>query len=192
MATTYDLLFSQRSLSEQLRARDGFWREEIRKIDADHLLSTSIEDWCDYLEDKYRLTVPHFQVDGITIEQRDIQTEPRQRQIYLNKPGPAPRPVPVSGTEITFYIPFEGDAWLFRYQPSSYDLNPPRADIRENELVLTYTVGHHNPKPVASDKDRDLESIQWYLEQVEKEVTPSMLHSEQRCDSKSRPEGRSC
>lgn len=42
----------------------------------------------------------------------------------------------VDGFRIIKAIPFDGDATLFELQPNSYDLSPPRGEVRGNRVVI--------------------------------------------------------
>jgi hypothetical protein len=44
--------------------------------------------------------------------------------------------VTVDGLRITKSIPFDGDAELFGLQPNTFDLNPPRGEVRGNRVVV--------------------------------------------------------
>jgi hypothetical protein len=72
------------------------------------------------------------------------------------------RPFYIAGTEITFIVPFSGDAGVFDIQPSSFTVNPPSANVRDRELHLVYEVT--NPQfNVEADADRNIAFIQQHL-----------------------------
>src|SRR5690242_2212270 len=52
------------------------------------------------------------------------------------------RPLYVGGTEITFVLPFTGDAALFEVRPTAFTLNPPYGEVQKGELHLIYKVAN--------------------------------------------------
>ena len=93
-----------------------------------------------YLVDKYR-------IDPLAIDESGIQTDLGDAQIDVSGYGryvvlDRNSPLYITGTRVTFYVPFTGDSELFKCRPSAYSLNPPRADVRSSELAFTYDVTH--------------------------------------------------
>ena len=113
-----EALFSQQRLDEVLWGREHRMYEEIDGMNEDALLNANVEDLCDYFEETYGIAVPRLKEEEITADRReariDVSRDPL-RAIHDRS-----RPVYVAGTGITFYVPFEGDAEMFRYRPSTY------------------------------------------------------------------------
>jgi TIR domain len=71
----------------------------------------------------------------------------------------------VAGTEVTFVVPFTGDAALFDVQPTSFNLNPPFGEVHGNELHLIYTLTDSTFN-VESEAERNIAQIRQYLESM--------------------------
>jgi hypothetical protein len=78
--------------------------------------------------------------------QIDISRDPGHMEFYLET-----GPTQVAGTQITFFVPFEGDPDLFRCQPSVHQLYGPRARIEGSELSLMYQTTDHNAEPIKAE-----------------------------------------
>src|ERR687893_742250 len=104
-------LFSGQYLDEILRDFQRGMRREIDAIDGDALLSTSVDDLCDYLEEKYKISVPQLAVDEITQDLSEAQIDVSQD--LMRNVLDRSRPAYVTGTRITFFVPFQGDPSMF-------------------------------------------------------------------------------
>lgn len=69
--------------------------------------------------------------------------------------------VPGERTEVR--VPFEGESDLFYTRPNQFTMNPPRAVIEGNELVLRYQSPADAPLDVRPQVDRALADIEQYL-----------------------------
>jgi hypothetical protein len=62
--------------------------EEIDGINGDRLLNTSVDDLCDYFENKYQIDVPVLRPENIVADQRktkiDVSGDPNR---YFRNPG---------------------------------------------------------------------------------------------------------
>lgn len=84
------------------------------------------------LIEQFSINVPVLDEDkkyALTKEtQVDVSHDPR-RSISNRS-----QPFYIAGTEVRIVIPFHGDASVFDVQPTSFTLNPPFGEIRENEM----------------------------------------------------------
>ena len=135
-------------------------KKEVASYDGNRLLNTSIDDLCEYFEEKYRVDVPVLQRESIVADQREAQVDVSHRFEYMPR-GLGPNYVP--GTTVVITVPFQGDAQAFSIQLTTYSLNPPTATIQNNQLVLEITGIDMSPDNVRSEIDRTLESIEGYL-----------------------------
>jgi hypothetical protein len=117
----------ERSQRERLSAA-------ISNVDGDRLLNTSTDDLCDYFEQEFRIDVPSLRQDEIVADQSEVNIDISQdhmRAIFDRS-----KPFFIKGTEIEITIPFDGDSDAFNIQPSTYTLNPPRAEVRGQVLIV--------------------------------------------------------
>src|SRR5882724_6502900 len=97
-------LFDGSQLSEFLEGRR---REAIKDVDSlmgEYLLTTNLEDLCNYYVERYRLTTPELKLDQIELEQREVDVDVSgdfNRGIYDRS-----TPFYIKGTAITFVVPF--------------------------------------------------------------------------------------
>lgn len=135
--------------------------KEIDSIGGDRLLNSSIEDLCDYFEKKYKIEVPVLRPDDIVADQRetkiDVSGDPRR---YFSNPG---QPFYVNGTIVEISVPFEGDAEAFKIQPTTYTLNPPRAEIKNDNLVIKIEGTDLSAEQVRNEVNRTISDIEGYL-----------------------------
>jgi hypothetical protein len=135
--------------------------EEISRLESNRLLNSSITDLCDYFEEKYRIDVPVLLEDKIVVDQQETKIDVSQdhRRAIRDRS----RPFYIDGTQIEVMVPFEGEAEVFTIQPTSFTLNPPAADIRGNNLLITITGTDLKPEKVRSGIDRTIGSIKGSL-----------------------------
>lgn len=135
--------------------------EEIAAVNGDRLLNTAVDDLARYFESKFNVEVPALITEEIVVDQRetkiDVRHDPRR---WIDDRS---RPVYVPGTEVEVEIPFTGDAEVFRVQPTSYTLNPPRAEIRSNALVLRISGTDLSAEGVQQSINQTINDIQSYL-----------------------------
>ncbi len=135
---------------------------EIDAIDADEFLNTPPDDLVAFYIDEFTIRVPVVQYDQIAVDQGeakvDVSGDPR-RAIFDRE-----RPFYITGTKITFHVPFEGDPELFKCQPSrSYLGNWPSGVIADQELTMTVTALNHDADAVKAQFERELGMVRSYL-----------------------------
>ncbi len=166
-----DLLFWDHDLRGVLEHQMRKLAEEIDGIPADRLLSTTPESWGDHFEAKYRPEVPRLKEDEITVDQREDQVDVSRD--FNRAISDRSQPFFMKGARFSFFVPFDGEPELFKCRPSTYTTNPPQAEIRGNELVLSYVpLGDATPVTIRAEFDRTLGDIKGYLEWIEKDLTP--------------------
>jgi hypothetical protein len=163
-----EVLFSDYDLRATLEAHEQKVNAEIDGLDRRRALETSLDELCDHFEKEYRIEVPRLDDTQIKVSQKDAQVDVSHdpmRAIFDRS-----QPSYVSGTQISFLVPFSGDKGLFKCRPSSFNFNPPRAVVGENQLSLVYTVIEPNPEAVRAGFDRDIAQIRQWLTWVENDA----------------------
>lgn len=169
MSARGDYLFSAYDLHDVLSRREQTMLEEIETIEGNSLLNSSADDLCDFFEQKYHLEVPRLNEDKISIQPREAQVDvsrDHSRAIFDRS-----RPFYITGTAVTFFIPFEGDPELFKCNASSFNVGP-RGTISGNEVVLTYTLTDHDEKALRSAFESDLSRIRETLKRSDSTLSP--------------------
>lgn len=135
--------------------------EEIAAVNGDRLLNTAVDDLARYFESKFNVEVPALITEEIVVDQRETKIDVRHYpRGWIDDRS---RPAYVPGTEVEVEIPFTGDAEVFRVQPTSYTLNPPRAEIRSNALVLRISGTDLSAEGVQQSINQTINNIQSYL-----------------------------
>ncbi len=165
-----DLLFSQYDLRRVMEAQQKQMVAEIEALSGDRILREDVERLAKEFATKFTLQPPQLDETKITVDHREVQVDisgDPSRLIFDRS-----RPFYSAGTQIQFFVPFTGEEDLFKCQPSTYTLNPPRGEVVGRDLVLTYTSFQHDAPATKAEFDRDLGSIKSYLECVAKDVAP--------------------
>lgn len=135
--------------------------KEIDGINGDRLLNTSVDDLCDYFDAKYKVNIPVLMPENIVAGQQetkiDVSGDPRR---YFRNPG---QPFYVNGTTIEISVPFDGDDEAFKIQPTSVTMNPPRADIKNKNLIIKIEGTDLSGEQVRSEVNRTISDIEGYL-----------------------------
>lgn len=134
---------------------------EIERVDADRILNTSVEDLAAYFAEKFKIEVPTLDEDNLVVDQRekqiDVSGDPMR--LFMDRS----QPFYVTGTEIVVEIPFSGEAEAFKIQPNPFNLNPPRASIRDLFVSFSIVGTNLNPAQVRNEISRRVSEIQSYL-----------------------------
>jgi len=163
-------LFSGGRLYNALRNQDAKMLSEIDSLEEERMLRTSEQDLCGYFFKKYKVNAIEIDELDIQVETDDARIDVSRRMEYVayGEPGP----IYATGTKFTYYIPFTGDSELFKLRPSTQSTVLPRAEVRDNELVMTYEEPAATVSRIQESFTSDLETLKEYLEWVEEDVAP--------------------
>lgn len=135
--------------------------EVTTTIDGNRLLNTSIDDLCTYLIEKYLVNIPVLNYDEIVADQREKKIDVRFNPRYFIEDKH--NPVYVIGTEIEIIIPFSGDEEVFKVQPTTSSLNPPRGQVKQGMLHINISGTDLSKEQVQSQITNTLKQIEEYL-----------------------------
>jgi hypothetical protein len=162
-------LFVDGDLSAALESQAKRLSQAVEGYDANKLLNTPVEDLCTYF-------VEQFRVEPINLLETETTTDQRETRIDVSGDRGArfrfeenARNQPA--TSVEFFVPFTGDAILFKTRPSTYTSNPPQGTIRGNELILTFVAREPQPGVLKTEFDRALGSVKQYASWVNQGVT---------------------
>lgn len=151
-----DYLFSDGDGSHSISAQINAACTEVSQLPERRLLETDVEALVQYFVEKYDVEIPTLLRDEIVASQHERQVEVWDhwdRQM---------RSVP--GEAYDFEVPFQGEADIFKLRPSSFDFNPPRAQVRKQHLAFTIADRSLTPETIKAQLDSTLASIEKYLE----------------------------
>lgn len=115
-----------------------------------------------------RLAVEHS-IAPVELVESDISVDAEEAQVDVS--GDPMRnmfarrgPVYIAGQRIRYIVPFRGDPMIFRCRTSSFDLNPPRAQIEGREVVFEFLVPLETVPQTKVRFEEQLKSVKQYLE----------------------------
>lgn len=161
-------LFSKGHIHEYLNHRQQQLIEEINALTPDTIINTNPEALTNYCIEKYTLTLPTLAHEHVTVEQAEIRvdiSQDPQRRITDRS-----RPFYVPGTRVTYHLPYTGDADLFHFRPTLYNLGPPAAAIHENELLFTYDDTQHDATSIKAAFNSDWQTVRSWLGWADEDV----------------------
>ena len=165
-----NLLFCDYDLGSVLTQQDQKLSNEVASLSEDRVLNTSPEDLCNYLVEKYTVGVAEIDESGINADYGDAKVDVSQRFEYAV--FDRTRPLYITGTRLTFYVPFTGDPELFKCRPSTFNFNPPRATVRDSELVFTYERTTQDSLDIEMEFERDRKNVKDFLGWIARDVAP--------------------
>ena len=135
---------------------------EIDAIDGNRLLNTSVDDLCDFFEEKFRIDIPELHEDQIVADQRETQIDVSQDPMRFIRDRS--RPFHVAGTLIEVTVPFSGESEAFTIQPTTYTTASPRGEIRGSALVIKVQGTDLEPQQVKGEIGRTIGEITKHLD----------------------------
>ena len=162
-------LFQKYDLSATLANQGKVLTDDIGSLGENEVLKTPEQEMVAYLAEKHG-------INPLTIDESSIQMDYGEVQIDVSRQREYPvfpmmGPSQVTGTQLTFYVPFTGDPELFHCRPSRRRMGLPAPSIRNNELVFTYETKDRAPGVNETFK-ADLEQIQIHAARVNEAVKP--------------------
>jgi drug/metabolite transporter (DMT)-like permease len=163
-------LFAGNHLRDVLRAQHDRLEVAIRDLDADVVLATPAENLEDEMVSKFEVPCPVLWHDdryspGATDTQIDVSGDFRRATLGAG-------PHYVAGTKFSLHIPFDGERQVFLLRPSTFSMNPPAAEISNQELILTVEAPADSldPAAVRSQLEDRLRQIETLLETARADV----------------------
>ncbi len=131
-----DVLFFNTSIHDEIARQKQLLDQAIRSVDEQHLRQVSLDQLADEMARNLTVTVPQLRESEISVSRPreiDIQLDQHQQFDY----GFTTRTA--KGSSITYTVPFTGNQDLFRIRPSSFTTNPPRAELLNGRLEVTFS-----------------------------------------------------
>ena len=144
----------QGDLDAALRATVQRLLEDVQGWDPDQLLTQSENEVAAYLADKHTVRCPDLKRDEIYAEEpADVKQVVRDFD----------REVEVPATRLRVHVPYEGERIFFALRPSSFTHNPPRADLTDTEVLLTFDERQLDGDRVRDQLDHAIGEIERWL-----------------------------
>lgn len=155
------LLFVTHDLEHSLRSTMQTMRQEVESLDENRMLNTVPDDLKKYLVEKYSVKPITLLCDQWYADHQDVRVDVRHDQMrWIDDRS---RPAMVPGERIDVRIPFDGEPELFYAKANTFSLNPPRAAIEKNELLLRFEAPADQPRDVRPLVDRIIADIEQHL-----------------------------
>jgi hypothetical protein len=144
-------------------------RQEIVALPPQRILSSSLDDLCDYFVDSYSMEVPVLQKDGIVVDQQEKDIDVSRD---WGRDWSTPGPHYMKGTEISVCIPFSGNPDLFRVRPNTFSSNPPSGEVNGQTLILKFSGTQLDVNAVRGQIDAEVVQIEGCLSTLRSNVEP--------------------
>jgi hypothetical protein len=157
-----DHLFAGGALRDVLRSHQAKMEEIASALDPSRALGVSPAELAAELVSEFRIEPLVLDLDGITAEQEETQVE-----FGLGRSG---RPVYRPGTVITYFVPFTGEADLFKYQPSTFTTSWPVGRVRDGHVEFRFESADATADAVKRHMDDAIERCRTWIGFVNPEV----------------------
>jgi hypothetical protein len=163
-----DRLFSTNDLFLALQAHEQNAHKTLDNADPNKFLGANTSDLVAAFFEDFRVNPIVLKEDHVQIDQKDTQIDVSGDPYRVGLDSG--EHFYVKGTDVAFFVPFEGDTVLFDCQPSTFSLSPPRGYVNNGELVLRYVQTQPDAAAVRREFDRDLASIKQYLASISEQA----------------------
>lgn len=132
------MLFNRVSILDVLADQKRQIKQKIQSLEQNYVLNSSESDLVAWLVSEFSLDVPAIDEPGIHVDygekQIDVSRDPMRMIMDRG------RPFYVAGTQVTFIVPFTGDASYFDVQPQNFTYSTGRSSavVAKNEIHFTY------------------------------------------------------
>jgi hypothetical protein len=126
-------LFSKHDFNAVLNNASEGIKQTVDALPDNELMDTDLDGLIKRLTIKHGITVPTLDLDGITIDEAEVDIDVSRNPSYGFDHD---RSHVVKRTEFRFYVPYSGETDVFYCRPSQYSMNFPQAEIRSNEIVV--------------------------------------------------------
>lgn len=162
-------LFNGSELSEYLDTRRQGIEKLVLGIGAQRLVNSDIEKIVLEITKKLSVSPIVLLEREITVNNKETKVDVSQdpfRYIQDRK-----KPVFVSGTKVTYYVPFQGNIEFLKLKPKHYNYNPPNVTkIVKNELIFEYVTTDGNVRQTKRDFDNDIANIKQWIRYVNDQI----------------------
>lgn len=165
-----DFLFSNIDWFAVSASQKQKMNQDIASKNGDQLLNTSTEDLAKYYSDEFAIEVPLLDMDSVTVGQREAQIDVSHDRFRYFSDSSGPHYI--TGTAVDVEVTFTGDAEVFKVQPSTHSMSPPRAYIAKSVLHFSIQGADLTAQNVEDAIKSRLESIEQYLGWLRQTATP--------------------
>jgi hypothetical protein len=156
MSLMAELLFASGELSAALRGEVDQIKEAIEHADPTRIRKADVEELVNEFSARGRVQPLELLENSITVAQSETKVDVSRRFEYA---WDGEGPLLVDGVELSLHVPFSGERLLLRMRPSRSTLNPPRASVIGDELVLSASGPPQDGDRIKAQLQRELEAL---------------------------------
>lgn len=156
-----DYLFVSGDLGDALRGAEDKLGQAAEAIPADHALARSADELVAELLERFRVEPLILDWEATTAAIDDAMIDVGGD--WSRGLGPRDGPVHVSGTKLTYHIPFVGERDLLKLRPSHFTFSPPRGVIGEHELLMIATSTPDHREALKATLEAEMAKVKTYV-----------------------------
>ena len=163
-----EALFFSGPLFNAVRGRELSLKQAAAQIPPEQTLALSVEELAAQLVEQFRIEPLELAWGAMTQSSADTKvdvTDDPRRFIFQDDGR-----VLLSGTTVTFHIPFSGERDLFKFQPSTHTMNPPRGLVTGNELRLIATAPADRIEAIKGELEAEVAGVKLAVKRVNADV----------------------
>ena len=122
----------------------------------------SVDDLCNYFEEKFRIDVPVLHEDRIVASQEETKIDVSRDPMRFIRDRS--RPFYIKGTVVEVTVPFSGESEAFNIRPTSFTTVLPSGKVNDSSLVIRVAGTDLESQQVKAEIDRRFADIKKYLE----------------------------
>jgi len=157
-----ELLFRKKDLRLALEATARKLRDDLLAWNPDELLALPEADVADHLVVTHSVACPKLRRDKAHLlpisEQTQTVKDPFGDRMTRRM------------TQLTLVVPYDGERIVFSMRASQSSFNPPRANVTDGELRLTWLGQDANAGAVRAHFDRELDEIERHLSWSQRDI----------------------
>jgi len=170
LVPAHDLLFYRGDLRAALQQQEQDLVQEVERAPEEHVLQVDEDAWARALAERWSVATPELHPKDAWMDMaKDVQVDVSWDHFRRAITDPS-RPAYVPGHRTAVHIPFTGDKTIFSLKPSSYDLNPPRADVADTELRLVIEYPSDTPADIKGESNDLVNQVTKYLGFADKDI----------------------
>ena len=175
-------LFRKARLADLIGNYPKSIQSEVESWERNKVLAASESDLVEHLVAKYFLDAPKL-LPRDRWESAAKETAVDVSHDFRRAPFQDGQRMLIPGHQVSVSVPFEGDADLFHFLPSTGNFNPPRAELSKRDSIITFTVtvphDDADAERIREEIDREVINTESYLSWVRQDCDAwnSRLHS---------------
>jgi hypothetical protein len=159
-------LFSQYRIFDVQDGQKRQLRKTIQSLEANYLLNSSEEDLANSLVAELALDIPEINESAIYVEheERQIDVSRDPMRLFIDRD----EPFYISGTALTFVVPFTGDPQVFEIQPQNFawSSGESRVSVAGNDLRFTFMGANVNGAAAKNGFNQELQLLKQNLQSL--------------------------